>query len=1101
MPLRDEGADARNEAWAEVLRRHGGELGRQVLDHDWSTSPLGPWQTWPESLRTSVGICLTSGFPMLVLWGPELVVVHNDAYVPILGPRQREHTLGEPMKQVWPEMADQFLPLLESVLSGGGAVSAADQLVRVNRRGYLEEVYVTFSYSPIVDLAQLGSVGGVLCTVTETTRHVLYERRVAVLTRLASELADLPSTGEICAQAQVILESNASDHPLVGVYEIVNGDGVPVVSRGHVPEGLRGALEHAAKEALRTDEPVMIDLRETADGPPAPAEPAAPDTVGQAPVCAVHALPIRVTGNGRASALLVVGQHLQRSWDDSYRHYLQVAALHLRTAMAGARELRVERGRLAALQQLDADKSLFFTNISHELRTPLTLVQGPVEALLTDPSIPAEVHEQLELVERNVGRLVRIVDATLDFSRIEAGGIRTELAQVDATALTQSLAAAFETAFATAGLAFTVDCEQLPRTALLDRDLYERIVLNLLSNALKYTLEGSVGLRLHDAGDRFEVAVTDTGIGISASDQERIFGRFERVARHAGARAHEGAGIGLAMVRQLSELLGGTVALQSAPGTGSTFTVTLPYDSPAKPGPAGTPEPVGRPEATTVRGAVASRVSRRGAASFLAEANTWRGLQPPQPHSPTQHPSPPRPDHAARLLVADDNADMRAYLQKVLAEDYEIDLVPDGQTALDRCREQVPGLVLADVMMPGLGGFALVKELRADPRTSEVPIILLSARASEEATIAGLEHGADDYVVKPFSAAELLARIASNLERARSRSRDGAWRRAVIETLQDPLAIADASGTIIEVNDAFTQLLGWDLSDGPIEVPHPWWPTADTDPETAALVQAAFAQFQTGEPFNAELQLRTKTGRRVWVSVAGRVVDGSVKSPELVVVTLRDVTRWHEARRRREAAARLSAEFGTAQDLDQVLAGAVAGFTELFDGDSTVSAIASAQDELFTAAGPVRSTDLLPQIIEGLAGDPDASPLPGRVPGLLIAPKSDSTECRVWVQFRRPRVVGADERIVGDLLGQAFALAVERVVAASDFAGREANLQRAIESHRHIGQAIGILVERHRITPAEAFAQLKRASQDRNIKLHEIATRVIETGAEASDAQ
>jgi hypothetical protein len=491
-------------------------------------------------------------------------------------------------------------------------------------------------------------------------------------------------------------------------------------------------------------------------------------------------------------------------------------------------------------------------------------------------------------------------------------------------------------------------------------------------------------------------------------------------------------------------------------------------------------------------------VSRRDAPSFLAETTTWRGLQHEEAARRRRRLSPT--GAAPRLLVADDNADMRHYLEGVLS-DYEVEVVADGQAALDSCRVQVPDLVLADVMMPGLDGFALVKELRADPLTSEVPIILLSARAGEDATAAGLERGADDYVVKPFSVSELRARIASNLERARSRMRDAAWRRAVMGSLQDALVIAEPNGRVIEVNRAFTELLGWDLSDGPIEPPHPWWPEAVPGSHPFGGLEQALGLGGPAEPFGADVEMRTKQGRRVWVRVAGRQVEGGPDSEPLVVVTLRDVTRWHEARSRREAAARLSAEFGTSEDLAQVLTAAVAGFMELFDGDVTVRVLSGKRDELFTAGGPVHAEDLPVSVVEALGGDPAAAPLQGRVPGILIAPKNESAECRAWVQFPTPRPVGADERIVGDLLAQAFALAVDRVVEASRFADREANLQLAIESQRHIGQAVGILVERHRITPAEAFIRLKRASQDRNIKLREVASRVIETGAEPSDAE
>jgi hypothetical protein len=443
---------------------------------------------------------------------------------------------------------------------------------------------------------------------------------------------------------------------------------------------------------------------------------------------------------------------------------------------------------------------------------------------------------------------------------------------------------------------------------------------------------------------------------------------------------------------------------------------------------------------------------------------------------------------------------MRHYLESILSE-YAVEVVPDGRTALDRCQAELPDLVLADIMMPGLDGFALVKELRADPTTRDLPIILLSARAGEDAMAAGLERGADDYVVKPFSVSELRARIASNLERARSRSRDAAWRRTVMTTFQDPLLITQPDGRVVEVNQAFTELLGWDLSDGPIEVPHPWWPSSGMDRAAHSRLEQWWTRFETGQQLDGEFELQSRDGRRVWVRAGGRAVEDAFSSDRLVVITLRDVTRWHEGRARRESAARLSAELGTAEDLEQVLTAAVSGFRELFAGDAVVRAVAGAHDELFTAAGPARPEDLPSEVVEALAGDPSAAPILGPVPGILVAPKSESTECRVWIQFPVPRQVGADERIVGDLLAQAFALAVDRVVAAGAFADRAANLEVAIQSHRHIGQAIGILVERHRITPAEAFAMLKRASQDRNIKLRELASRVIETGAEPAQAE
>jgi PAS domain S-box-containing protein len=342
-------------------------------------------------------------------------------------------------------------------------------------------------------------------------------------------------------------------------------------------------------------------------------------------------------------------------------------------------------------------------------------------------------------------------------------------------------------------------------------------------------------------------------------------------------------------------------------------------------------------------------------------------------------------------------------------------------------------------------------------------------------------------------------------------------------SLRDPLVITDEQGRVVELNDAFTDLLGWSLGDGPFEVPHPWWPSPDADSGGAAA--AAFGQ---SEPLHGEFPLVAKDGRDVWVEGGSHRLEPAGDHPTLVITSFRDVTREHWSRERRVAAAALAAEFSTADDLTNVLTAAVAGFAELFDGDSTVRVMAEAEDHVFTAAGPVRGADVEPSVWQALLGKGsgggeghpgeghpgeghpgEAPPDPpsdsaarhdDRVNGLLLAPDNRRADCRAWVQFKRPRHVTADERIVGDLMAQAFSLAVDRVVAASGFADRESHLAKAIESHRLIGQAIGILIERHRITPTEAFARLRRASQDRNIKLREIASRVIETGAEPDAA-
>lgn len=1078
----------------DLSPEHPGELGARFAAHDWSLTPLGPISEWPAALRTSVSICLTSRFPILIWWGADYVMIYNDGYRPMLGQMKHPMALGSPGKDVWPEIWDTIGPMLDSVMDTGRATWSRDQKLIVDRNGYLEEAYFTFSYSPIT--VDDGRVGGVFTAVTETTDHVLSERRLGTLGVLSRRLGEATDADHVRRLATAVLGSNPQDHPLVAM---VDATALPDDPRDlDVPEELRADVLAAATQAATLQHQVHHGL---------PVPVALPDS--GLSVAGLHAMPITLPGDDELSEVLVVGRSSQRRWDPALATYVALCITHLGTALSAIRMLDTQRQRAETLEALDGAKSAFFTNVSHELRTPLTLIAGPVTESLADPGLSPEHRERLELVDRNAARLTRMVDAMLDFGRMAASKIQPVPQPLDVVVQTRAMADSFAQAFDRAGLDFAVECDETEQTAFVDRDMYERIVLNLLSNALKYTPSGAVRLRLECGDEGFVVAVTDTGIGIRRRDLPRVFERFEQLPRRGRARFEGGAGIGLAMVKQLTELMGGSVDVESALGRGSTFTIRLPWGSPVEP----SEQPAGR------------SITPRNAVSFLAEAEGWSEPYAAEPapsaagtaavvgsHAqPVAGASTDRP----RLLVAEDNPDMRTYLRGALETDYDLEIVRDGTTALQRAVASRPDIVLTDAMMPGLDGFSLTRAIRMNATLRDVPVIILSARAAESDTAEGLTSGADDYVSKPFSVGELKARLASNLERSRARLRDAAWRRAVMESFQDALLITDAEGDVVEVNDAFTQLLGYAAADGPFPVPHPWWPAAEpllgearADGGEAPLTDRENVEDLLGQALRGatitgrECRLVTKDHRDVWVRLSTREVESIGDQPNYVVMTLQDVTREHAARERRQAAAELSAEFGSAEDLEQVLESAVTGFAELFDGDSTVRALAGPEEHVFTTAGPVRRDDLDETLWDVLTAAEPEVPAPNeRVTGLLISPQNHpSSECRVWVQFRRPRRVATDERIVGDLLGQAFALAVDRVVAATAFADRESHLSRAIESHRLIGQAIGILIERHRVTPAQAFTMLKKASQDRNIKLREIASRVIETGAEPDQA-
>ncbi len=358
-------------------------------------------------------------------------------------------------------------------------------------------------------------------------------------------------------------------------------------------------------------------------------------------------------------------------------------------------------------------------------------------------------------MRRNALRLLKLVNALLDFSRIEANRAQASFARHDLSALTADLASNFRSAIERAGLRLVVDVPPSPEDVYVDRDVWEKIVLNLLSNALKFTFEGEIRVSLRATPEHVVLEVRDTGTGIPPDELPHVFDRFHRV-RDARARTHEGTGIGLALVQEMVHLHGGTIRAESELGEGTALTVTIPRGTAHLP----------RDRVDASRAPQSAPVF---GAPVVEEALRWS----PRPAETAARPEPAARQVAggprARILVAEDNADMRAYIVSLLGGLWDVTAVADGATALVAAQSAPPDLVLSDVMMPGLDGVALLRALRDDERTMSIPMILLSARAGEEATIAGWEAGADDYLVKPFSARELVARVRTTLALARLR--------------------------------------------------------------------------------------------------------------------------------------------------------------------------------------------------------------------------------------------------------------------------------------------------------------------------------------------
>jgi signal transduction histidine kinase len=717
----------------------GGELGELIRAYDWSKTALGPAERWPQSLRSALSICLPSKAQIILCWGPELITLYNDGYRPVFGSKH-PHVLGLPVREAWRELWPQGLKeYFEGVLATGEAFWAKDLPFSVERYGYLEEAFFDVSYDPVRD--ESGKVGGIFCIVNETTGRVVGERRLRTLRDLGTRTANAGSADEIFSSASAVLAENIHDLPFAYFY----ADGA-CTAPPHCPSSVWPLAEAAA-----TGAPVVVEKLDAALG-------AMPGGPWPEPAQCAAVLPIMRAGAGAPYGHLVAGISPRKRLDADYLTFLKLIASQVATAVANVLAYEEERKRAEALAEIDRAKTAFFSNVSHEFRTPLTLMLGPLDDLLTRAgNLNARQQEQLALVRRNAQRLQKLVNSMLDFARIEAGRARASYQPVDLAALTADLASSFRSACERAGLEFRVKCPPLSAPVQVDRDMYEKIVLNLLSNAFKFTLDGTITVELQDAQDRVELIVGDTGIGIPEHEMPRLFERFHRVEGTRG-RSFEGTGIGLALVQELVKLHGGSIAVASVEDQGSRFTVSLPYGSDRLPG-----EPTyeaASPTSTHLKADVYVQEALRWLPHELAA--TESAIDERSDDYPVRNPG-------RRLLIVDDNADLREYLRGLFGRHFAVELASNGEEALSAVRAQTPDLVVADVMMPRLDGFGLIRALRADRALCGIPVILLSARAGEESRIEGLDGGADDYLVKPFSARELVARVDGLLSIARIR--------------------------------------------------------------------------------------------------------------------------------------------------------------------------------------------------------------------------------------------------------------------------------------------------------------------------------------------
>jgi PAS domain S-box-containing protein len=881
----------------------GGEMGERIRAFDWSKTSIGSTETWSPALRMMIPFLLANRFPWLLWWGPQYISIYNDAYCPVLGTKH-PWALGQPLSQCWKEIWHILQPLVDTPFRGGPATWNDDILLEINRHGFVEETHFTIAYSPVPDQEAPTGIGGVLATVHEITEKVIGERRVSALRELGAATIERKTAEEACLIAAEALAKYTKDIPFALLYLIAPGGnqahlacatGVDQDS-GFCPKVLelgsdaRHPWSQALIEVLRTKDIQIVNGLSDHLGDDVPAGPWS-DPPQQALV-----LPIRANVAHQVTGFFIAGVSARLKLDEPYRAVYDLLVNQITTMVANARAYEEERKRAEALAEIDRAKTLFFSNVSHEFRTPLTLMLSPLEEVLAKPPgrLTPDDRSLIDVAHRNSLRLLKLVNSLLDFSRIEAGRAQATYEATDLANLTSDLASNFRSACERAGLRLFIDCPPLIEPVYVDRDMWEKIVLNLLSNAFKFTFEGEIVVRLRESNGQAVLSISDSGVGIPSLELPRVFERFHRIEGQL-SRTYEGSGIGLALVQELIKFHKGTIKVESTVGRGTAFTVNIPMGRSHLPS-----------ERIGTERTMASTALR--AEAYVEEALRWLPDAEFASTEPLAVAVASQSSEGGRILVADDNADMRNYISRLLKSQFDVQAVADGEAALNAVRERLPDLVLADVMMPRLDGLGLVRELRSVSAFAELPVILLSARADEQARLEGLNAGADDYLVKPINAHELVARVGANIKLAKLRqeaTKELQYRTAQFETLfnQAPLGVylVDSELCIREVNPTALATFG-DIPGGIIgrnfdEIIHILWPKEYAD----EVVEIFRQTMKTGESFTMSHKAEVRADRGVMEHYEWRVDRTTLPDGSLgVVCYFRDIAKQVEAENTRQ---------------------------------------------------------------------------------------------------------------------------------------------------------------------------------------------------------
>ncbi|PRP88229.1 response regulator receiver ATP-binding protein [Planoprotostelium fungivorum] len=729
----------------EQIAQLTGETGRMMIEYPWHETSIGPRDTWPVAYHSAIDSMLTSQWASSLMLGSDLLVVYNDHYRSVMG-QKHPQKYAHPAEHVWQEIWPTIGPMLKGVMTDGKPNLSEDVMLPLNSGdgGSTKERYLSWCFSPLLNGNEITAV---LITVYETTSYVFNHGDTHVLKEL-SQLQQKTRNDAINNSMQIMSQYSCIPFNL---FYCINRSGDHLVLTGNYTSSIGKSLCHrkislgdpkwsltnAVREVFKTSQMKILDLNE--GDQPITAEP------HSRRIQQVLILPMGKLG------VIMIGINPWRELDHHYSVFLQSIGSQITTVLVQIKNREEEAKRVKAMAELDREKTAFFSNMSHEFRTPLTLMLGPLDDLLQlDRNTPIlHVEDSLQLIRRNSGRLLKLVNNLLNFTRIETGRMQLNMQPTNLCGAVMDFVSIFRSACEKSGLELIVNKSEREEIIAADINIWETIVYNLMSNALKYTMSGSITVNIQQDDREFTFGVTDTGVGISQEDQKKVFERFYRVA-HAAGRSHEGSGIGLSLVRELVELHKGKASLTSLPGRGSTFSVTIPCTlSPHAPSP------------------LLSHADNQHADIDLmlpSDSSSSKGDHSSQAHS--SRGDDISNDILPRILVVDDNSDMRGYLCKLLTGIGRMETARNGQEALDACKPGTiqPDLILSDVMMPIVDGLELLQRLRANVHTENIPIILITARTGEDSRHLGLGLGADDYMLKPFSALDLKARVISKLK-------------------------------------------------------------------------------------------------------------------------------------------------------------------------------------------------------------------------------------------------------------------------------------------------------------------------------------------------